>query len=62
MVCVHVCMCERGAEAERDKMAALQTLEHLEGYIGPVFKDIVANASVAGRKIPYMSIFIHIFC
>lgn len=25
----HVCMCERGAEAERDKMVALQMVEHL---------------------------------
>lgn len=33
MICVQVCMCERGAEAERDKMAALQMVKHLEGLV-----------------------------
>jgi len=44
-------------------MAALQMVEHLEKETqGQFSKDIVANVSVAGRKNPYIYIFIHTFC
>lgn len=61
-MCTYVRMCERGAEAERAKMAAFQRVEHLEKVIKVQFlKDIVANVSVAGRS-KALYIFVHTFC
>lgn len=50
MVCVHVYMCERGTEAERDKIAALQMVGHLEKDIGPVFKRYCCKCFCCRKK------------
>lgn len=58
MICVHVCMCERAAEAERHKMAALQMVEHLEVDIGPVFKRHCCKCFCC-RKKNTIDVYIH---